>query len=129
MKTYNFYKSIGELKSEGEEFECAKAIDQSANVQYWVRNLERQPDYSFTLPTSTDLFYPDFVMLLKDGRVLVIEYKGAHLLTSDDTKEKNNIGQLWEEKSDGKALFLLATKTDDKGRNLFQQIEDKISKG
>lgn len=46
-------------------------------VKYWVRNLAVQPRTSFWLPTSTDRFYPDFVAELVDGRVLVMEYKGA----------------------------------------------------
>ena len=38
----------------------------------------RQPN-SFWLQTSSDKFYPDFVALLNDGRVLVVEYKGRIL--------------------------------------------------
>jgi type III restriction enzyme len=120
----HYYKYPGELKSEGEEFECAKVIDQHPKVKCWVRNLERQQEYSFSLPTSTDLFYPDFVCLLNDRRIFVVEYKGEQYRTNDDSKEKNNIGQLWEEKSGGKALFLMLT--DVKGKSLFGQIDAKI---
>jgi hypothetical protein len=28
---------------------------------------------------SAGCFYPDFVCKLKDGRILVVEYKGGHL--------------------------------------------------
>jgi type III restriction enzyme len=51
----------------GEEADCAFAIDQSHEVEYWARNLERNPKYAFWLPTSTDRFYPDFVAKLRDG--------------------------------------------------------------
>ena len=64
----HYYPVVGELKSEGEEFECAQFIDTLPEVKYWVRNLERQPEHSFWLQTSTDKFYPDFVGLLNDGR-------------------------------------------------------------
>ena len=64
-------------------------------VKYWVRNLERQPVYSFWLPTSTDRFYPDFVAELNDGRIVVVEYKGAHLYGNDDSREKRDIGSVW----------------------------------
>lgn len=47
-------------------------------------------------------FYPDFVALLKDGRVLVVEYKGEHLATNIDSENKRLIGQLWEKSSNGK---------------------------
>ena len=59
---------------DGEEFQCAKAIDSNPNVKYWIRNVAKHPN-SFWLPTSTDKFYPDFVAMLKDGRILVVEYK------------------------------------------------------
>src|SRR3989339_137891 len=102
----HFYQMIGDLKPEGEEFDCAVLIDSLPEVKHWVRNISRNPEFSFWLPTSTDRFYPDFVAELKDGRLLVIEYKGAHIEDSADTLEKNNIGLLWEEKSKGKGLFL-----------------------
>ena len=75
-------------------------------VKCWVRNLSKS-DYSFKLPTSTDYFYPDFSALLNDGRVLIVEYKGKPYETNDDSKEKMNIGELWESKSKGKGLFLI----------------------
>jgi hypothetical protein len=48
---------------------------------------------------------------------------------NDDTREKENIGQLWEEKSQGKGLFLLATWTDAEGRHTQRQIDEKIRHG
>ncbi|MDP2161800.1 MAG: hypothetical protein Q8K02_15055, partial [Flavobacterium sp.] len=121
----NYYPLVGELESEGEEFECAQAIDRNMAIRCWVRNLSRR-DNSFRLPTSTDYFYPDFVALLNDGRILVIEYKGKPYETNDDSKEKINIGELWEKKSNGKGLFLFAVKRDAKGRDVYRQIEDKV---
>lgn len=122
----NYYPLIGELGSDGEEFKCAQAIDQCTAVRCWVRNLSMREN-SFRLPTSTDYFYPDFVALLNDGRTLVVEYKGEPYKTNDDSKEKINIGELWEAKSKGKGLFLFAVKQDAKGRDVYRQLEDKIS--
>ncbi|MFM8332520.1 MAG: hypothetical protein ACKN9T_12595 [Candidatus Methylumidiphilus sp.] len=113
----HFFGGIGELKSEGEEFECARLIDTLPQVKHWIRNLSGRPQTSFWLPTSTDRFYPDFVMELNDGRIFTLEYKGAYLADTPDTREKNNIGQLWADKSGGKGLFLMAEKKD-----LMQQI-------
>ncbi len=101
----HYYPVVGELKNQGEEFQCASFIDQLPEVRYWVRNLERQERASFWLPTSTDRFYPDFVAQLHDGRVFVVEYKGADRITNDDSKEKRRIGELWAARSGGKALF------------------------
>lgn len=94
-----------------EEVECAAFIDGLEEVEYWVKNVERE-DCSFWLPTSTDKFYPDFVIRLKDGRILVVEYKGAHLADSADTKEKEIIGQIWAERSKGRCVFRMVGKTD-----------------
>lgn len=103
-----------------EEVECAKAIDSLPGVKYWVRNVARNQN-SFRLPTSTDNFYPDFVALMEDGRILVLEYKGGHLLSTDDTKEKENIGLLWQKQSNGKGVFVMASKKIN-GLNVSEQI-------
>lgn len=101
------FELVGELKSDGEEFECARYIDQLPQVKRWVRNLERRPGASFWLPTATDKFYPDFVANLQDGRILVVESKGEHLWSNDDSKEKRVIGEIWAERSHGSCLFVM----------------------
>ncbi len=103
----HYFPRPGELKSEGEEFECAVFLDNQPKVWNWVRNLERRPESSFWLPTSSDRFYPDFVALLNDGRILVVESKGEHLWSNDDSKEKRNVGELWAERSGGRCLFVM----------------------
>jgi type III restriction enzyme len=108
----------------GEEFQCARAIDAEPQVQFWLRNIARNPA-SFKLPTSTDYFYPDFIAKLEDGRILVVEYKGSHLVDSQDTKEKEAIGRIWEMQSNKKGLFLLAVKNRD-GKTVEQQLKEKI---
>ena len=109
---------------DGEEFQCAQAVDSLPGLKYWIRNVARHPN-SFWLPTATDKFYPDFIALLDDGRRLVIEYKGAHIAAGPDTTEKRNVGELWESKSSGKGLFIVAEKTVD-GKDVRQQLLEKI---
>jgi type III restriction enzyme len=109
----------------GEECACAKAIDASPEVEFWLRIVARHPK-SFRLPTSTDNFYPDFIAKLKDGRILVVEYKGEYLASSDDTKEKKLIGELWEKEGKGQNLFLLAVNNRD-GKGVAEQIKEKIA--
>lgn len=103
----HYFRLVGELKSEGEEFECAQFLDNLPQVKHWVRNLERRPESSFWLQTSTDRFYPDFVVELTDGRYLVIEYKGEDRWSNDDSKEKRAVGELWADRSGGKCLFVM----------------------
>lgn len=121
--TKHFYAQVGDMN--GEEAECAKAIEMLGDkVKYWARNIERD-DNAFRLPTSSDYFYPDFVVMLEDGRILVVEYKGEQYRGTDDVKEKENIGQLWARESNGKGLFLMAWKTN-QGMNIHQQLVDAI---
>ena len=121
----HFYPTIGELDSSGEEFECARALDSLPSVKHWVRNV-LNPHYSYWFPTSTDRFYPDFMAELQDGRVFAVEYKGKVYVTNDDSQEKRNLGERWEENSKGKALFLMAEKRDSKGRDVYKQLADKV---
>jgi len=116
----HYYPRIAIMNNE--EVECARAIDRNPLIQMWVRNLERQVTHAFWLPTSTDKFYPDFVAKLTDGRLFVIEYKGA-FLDNADTQEKELIGKVWAEKSGN--LFLMAWKEKD-GRDVQQQINDVL---
>lgn len=116
----HYYSRIGMMNDE--EAECAFAIDQNPNVKFWVRNLERQPKYSFWLPTSTDKFYPDFLVQLNDGRILVVEYKGSQFVGSDDVEEKELIGRVWAEKLGN--LFLMAWKKNHEGKSVIQQINE-----
>jgi len=121
----HYYAAIGDMKPQGDEFECAQAIDRLEAVKHWVRNVDRTYG-AYRLPTATDYFYPDFVAELKDGRLLVIEYKGR---LDDDSAEKDNIGLKAEETSGGKLLFLMAVQRDAAGRGVTDQILHKIGAG
>jgi type III restriction enzyme len=123
----HFFGSIGELKQSGEEFECAKLLEAAPQVKFWIRNLAQHPDTSFWLQTSTDRFYPDFVAMLQDGRIFVVEYKGEPYVTNDDSREKTNVGELWASKSNGQGLFLMAQLQDAAGRSLYEQIASVIA--
>lgn len=120
----------GELDARGEEFDCAQALDLLAGVKVWARNLAGpgRQDSSFSLPTPADRFYPDFVALLEDGRLLVVEYKGDPYATNQDTAEKLQVGELWELRSNGQGLFLLAEKRDAAGRTVYEQLQAKITR-
>lgn len=103
---------------DGEEFRCAQILDSIPQVSFWVRNVAKKKD-AFSLPLSRGRFYPDFVAMLQDGRILVVEYKGAHLASNADTAEKATVGALWARKSNN--LFLMAEKSKD-GMDVRQQI-------
>lgn len=111
---------IGDMKAEGEEFDCAVYLDRHEKVRYWIRNVESKKT-SFWLQLPERKFYPDFVAMLDDGRILVIEYKGAHLYEQEEPKRR--IGAVWAEASDGQCLFCMPTARD------FSVINQEIEKG
>lgn len=92
-------------------------------VPYRLLNpVETVGDPSSGQLTSTDRFYPDFVAQLNDGRILVVEYKGAHLFNGDDSKEKRTIGEVWAAASKGRCRFVMVTDTVLAGRSISAQL-------
>lgn len=108
----HFFPQIGNLQSQGEEFECADFIaNRLDGVRDWVRNIERKPG-AFSLPTSHQRFYPDFLVRMADGRVLVVEYKGAHLYDNPEQVEKRRIGELWARRAGERFHFVMPKRKD-----------------
>ena len=108
----------------GEEEQCAWVIDSLLGLKYWIRNVARDPA-SFWLPTEAGRFYPDFIARMEDGRLLVAEYKGAHIAEGPETAEKRAIGELWQRKSNGTGIFIIVKKSVN-GRDMRQQLSDVI---
>ncbi|KDP84227.1 hypothetical protein CF70_021280 [Cupriavidus sp. SK-3] len=106
-----------------EEFLCAIELDQLSEVQFWVRNLVHPSQ--FWLPTATGRTYPDFVAKLKDGRLLVVEYKGGDRVSNDDSQAKAQMGHLWAKASKGQGIYLMAVKSAD-GMTVGQQLAKAI---
>lgn len=102
------FRVVGDLEPKGEEHECAVFLDRQPWVKRWVRNTSRQPN-SFWLQTSSDRFYPDFLAELTDGRHLVVEYKGEVYRTNDDSVEKNLIGGVWADRSQGRCVYVMVS--------------------
>jgi type III restriction enzyme len=101
----HFFPVIGNLKGSGEEFECAEFIaNQLEGVDWWVRNVEKKPT-SFWLQTASDKFYPDFIVKMKSGIIMAVEYKGGHIADGSDSMEKKRIGELWAKRSAGRCRF------------------------
>lgn len=125
-KHYYGSNRIEDLKASGEEFECAQIIDTLPQTKYWVRNLVNRDKGSFWLPLAHGKFYPDFIVQLQGGRMLVVEYKGAHLADGADTAAKEAVGRLWAESSNGKCLFLMAVKNAN-GADVQVQLSRAIS--
>ena len=97
------------------------AVDLQPTLPKSDRLLDTAP-CGFGEPTSRGRFYADFVAELVDGRVAVLEYKGAHLLNDPYEIEKSQVGALWAQTSAGRAVFGWLTKQQG-GKNLAQQLD------
>lgn len=68
--------------------------------------------------------YPDFICLLQDDRVLVVEYKGGNSdeawYSMSESLEKRAVGALWESRSEGRCLFIMPQGKD------WDAIENKL---
>ena len=117
----HYFPVLADLKDNGQEFQCAQRIDAHPQVRHWVRNLDTAP-CGFALPTSRGRFFADFVAELVDGRVAVLEFKGAHLVSDPYEIEKSQVGQLWAQASNGRAVFGWLTMAQN-GQNMAQQLD------
>lgn len=126
LGTYAIPKFDGKKPfAEGEEFECAKLIDSSAKVLYWLRNKDSD-SASFRLPMGgrTEWFYPDFIGELVDGRLFVLEYKGELTGQSADTVEKTAIGKLWAAQDSSRYVYATIYGSASSGLTVAQQIDE-----
>lgn len=72
------------------EWTMANAMAQMDNVKWWHRNIERK---GFFINGFIN-HYPDFIVMTKAGRILMVETKGDQLL-NDDSRDKLLLGRKW----------------------------------
>ncbi|MBN1251557.1 MAG: hypothetical protein JXA16_05440, partial [Bacteroidales bacterium] len=99
--TKNLYVEEGEMN----DFE-RKVIYEVANldsVVFWHRNLERGKGF---LLNGFINHYPDFIVKMKNGKIILIETKGDHLDNSDSL-QKLRLGQKWASKSGDKYRYFM----------------------
>ncbi len=121
----HYYDVIGKFDGipGGEEESCAIVLDGMPEVRHWVRNVSRKPN-SFALPRSTNnSFYPDFVAELTNGKILVVEYKGADRWAGSELDRR--IGKLWERRSNGRNFFVMVSKKEGQP-DIREQLQNKV---
>ena len=119
----HYYDVMGKMDSDEEE-NCAIALDGMTEIRHWIRNVPRKPN-SFSLPRSwNNSFYPDFVAEMSNGKILVVEYKGADRWA--DSKLDRQIGELWERRSNGRNFFLMVSKKSGKP-SIEAQLKNKVN--
>ena len=92
-------------KMNGEEAQCAARIDCHERVKRWLRNPERETQGGFWLPKSPGKFFPDFIVELVDGTIVIIEYKEGGRSFAPEEEHKRAVGELWAARSAGRCRF------------------------
>ena len=72
------------------EFKVVWALSELGNVKWWHRNISRL-GFQINGPVHA---YPDIIVMLHSGKILMVETKGDHL-DNDESKEKAKIGDQW----------------------------------
>ena len=85
-------KSLYSAEEDMNEYECKVvwALSELDNVKWWHRNISRL-GFQINGPVHA---YPDIIVMLNSGKILMVETKGDHL-DNDESKEKAKIGDQW----------------------------------
>ena len=103
--TKNLYVEEGEMN----DFE-KKVINEVANldsVVFWHRNLERGKGF---LLNGFINHYPDFIVKMKNEKIILIETKGDHL-DGSDSSQKIRLGEKWASKSGDNYRYFMVFST------------------
>lgn len=95
---------LEENKVDGFEYRVISHIANLDNVLFWHRNFERGNGFFIN---GFIRHYPDFVVVLKTGEVLLIETKGDHL-DGSDSEDKIRLGKTWANKAGVKYRYFMA---------------------
>ncbi len=102
----NLYEAIDPLNGEESDFVGRLDLDKLPNIEYWVRNREKIDPF-YIQGWRKGKFYPDFVAVTKKSHIVALEWKGEDRVSNDDTKYKEEIGNLWASFGKGKLHFFL----------------------
>ena len=94
QKSWSNSLYVAEEKVNNLEFKIASTLTSLDNVLWWHRNRSKK---GFCLNGFIN-HYPDFIVKMKSGIVLIVEAKGDDRDNSD-SRQKLELGRIWEDKS------------------------------
>lgn len=124
--TSTFGGSLYQAEEEvnGFEYEMVMALTGLENIKWWHRNISRQ---GFCINGFIN-HYPDFIVLTKSGKMLMIETKGDHLENSE-TRDKLAEGRAWQNLAGASYRYFLVFKSKDlniEGAYQFDRFIDTL---
>ncbi len=107
------------------EYKVISAIANLDNVVFWHRNLERAKGFCINGFIN---HYPDFIVYLKSGKVVLVETKGD-VRDNSDSKQKIELGQMWANKAgDNYRYFMVFENKEMEGAITLSDFLDKIKR-
>ena len=95
------------------------------NVKWWHRIIERK---DFRLNGFIN-HYPDFLVMLESGKIILVETKGDYL-TNDDSREKLALGRKWQSRAGSNYNYFMVfdnNKIDADGAYNFNEFLNVVS--
>lgn len=89
MYTKTLYEAEGKMNGFEERF--ALRLSAQDNVLWWHRNPERGGGFCINGFIN---HYPDFIIMLNSGKIVLVETKGE-MLKNDDSRQKIELGAAW----------------------------------
>lgn len=91
----HFDNSLYDGEEPGNSFENKLMFDLSgmSNIRWWHRNPFGVQGFYINGPVGRH--YPDFILRTQKGTIIMVETKGEQLKNSDDTIQKQHLGQTW----------------------------------
>lgn len=56
--------------------------------------------------------YPDFIVMTNSGKIVMVETKGEHLTSNDDSREKTELGKIWQAQAGAKYRYYMVSEQD-----------------
>lgn len=126
MLSKSLYTS--EQSINGFELKVIDKIVALPTVKWWHRNMDR---IEFCINGFLN-HYPDFIVMMNSGKVVMVETKGGHLVTNDDSREKAELGKIWHAQAGAQYRYYmvseeaLANNPDAKSLDEFLRIMKEI---
>ena len=94
-----------EQEVNGFELQVIEKVASLPNVKWWHRNMERT---EFCINGYLN-HYPDFMVMTKSGKVVMVETKGEHLTSNDDSRAKAELGKIWQAQAGAKYRYYMVS--------------------
>lgn len=92
----------------GFELKVIEKVSSLPNIKWWHRNMDR---LEFCINGYLN-HYPDFIVMTNSGKIVMIETKGEHLTSNDDSREKAELGKIWQAQAGSKFRYYMVSEND-----------------